>query len=81
MSRSKNFLARVLNEFLEPIRQRRTKYETQPELLKSILESGNEKVREEAAKTLAGVKRKIRIVLLSLLRNPPLLVIWIQVVL
>ena len=39
----KKFLAKVLNEFLEPIRQRREKYEQQPELLKSILEKRKSK--------------------------------------
>jgi tryptophanyl-tRNA synthetase len=55
----KKFLTRVLNEFLEPIRQRRAEFERQPELLKSILKEGNQKVREEAAKTLDEVKQKL----------------------
>jgi tryptophanyl-tRNA synthetase len=55
----KEFLVRVLNEFLEPIRQRRAKYEAQPDLLKSILESGNVKVRQEANKTLQELKDKL----------------------
>lgn len=55
----KKFLVRVLNEFLEPIRQRRSEFERQPELLKSILKEGNQKVREEAAKTLDELKQKL----------------------
>jgi tryptophanyl-tRNA synthetase len=55
----KESLARILNEFLEPIRKRRAKYETQPELLETILESGNKKVREESAKTLEELKQKL----------------------
>lgn len=55
----KKFLARVLNEFLEPIRQRRSEFERQPELLKSILKEGNRKVRVEAAKTLDELKQKL----------------------
>jgi tryptophanyl-tRNA synthetase len=55
----KKFLARILNEFLEPIRQRREKYEQQPELLKSILENGNLRTRKEAAKTLNELKQKM----------------------
>ena len=55
----KKFLAGILNEFLEPIRQRRADYEKQPELIKSILDKGNVRVREEAAKTLNELKQKM----------------------
>ena len=43
----KRFLTKVLNEFLEPIRQRRSEYEKQPDLLDSILKEGTARVREE----------------------------------
>jgi tryptophanyl-tRNA synthetase len=55
----KKSLARVLNEFLEPIRQRRSEFERQPELLKSILKEGNQKTRGEATKTLNELKQKL----------------------
>ncbi len=57
----KRFLVEVLNEFLEPIRQKRREYETQPELVDKILKEGTEKVREEAKKTLEEVKKAMKI--------------------
>lgn len=55
----KQFLAKALNEFLEPIRQRRLEYEKQPGLLDSILKEGTAKVREEARKTLNELIQKM----------------------
>jgi tryptophanyl-tRNA synthetase len=55
----KKFLVKILNDFLEPIRQRRSEFENQPELLKIILEEGNQKTRKEAAKTLDELKQKL----------------------
>jgi len=55
----KKYLAEVLNRFLDPIRQRRAKFEAQPGLLASILEEGNARVREEAAKTLNELKQQL----------------------
>jgi tryptophanyl-tRNA synthetase len=55
----KKFLAKILNDFLEPIRQRRLEYEKQPGLLNSILKEGTAKVKEEAQKTLNEVKEKM----------------------
>ena len=55
----KKFLTKVLNEFLEPIRQRRLEYEKQPELLESILKEGTVRVREETQKTLNELMQKV----------------------
>jgi len=55
----KRFLVKVLNDFLEPIRQRRSEYEKQPALLDSILKEGTAKVREEAQRTLGEFIQKI----------------------
>jgi tryptophanyl-tRNA synthetase len=55
----KKFLVKVLNDFLGPIRQRRSEYEKQPVLLYSILKEGTAKVREEAQKTLGEFIQKI----------------------
>ena len=52
----KEKLAKALNEFLDPIRQRRKEFEAQPELVNGILKRGSEKARQEAAKTLKLVK-------------------------
>lgn len=55
----KKFLTKILNEFLEPIRQRRLEYEKQPELLEAILKEGTAKVREETQKTLNELMQKV----------------------
>lgn len=52
----KEKLAAALNRFLDLIRERRAKYESQPELVEEILNKGSEKVREETIKTLQEVK-------------------------
>jgi tryptophanyl-tRNA synthetase len=57
----KKFLSKVLNEFLEPIRQKRLEYESQPDLLGSIIKEGNAKVRREAQKTLHELIRKMNL--------------------
>lgn len=57
----KKFLIKVLNEFLDPIRQRRQEYENQPELIDKILKEGTEKTRAEAQKTLEEVKKAMKL--------------------
>lgn len=56
----KKFLVTVLNEFLEPIRERRKKFEDNPELVEKILKEGTQKARVEAKKTLAEVKKAMK---------------------
>jgi len=57
----KKYLVKVLNTFLEPIRKRRAEFEKQPELVEKILKEGTEKARAEAQKTLAEVKKAMKI--------------------
>ena len=57
----KKFLVKVLNNFLDPIRKRRAEYEKQPELIDKILKEGTEKARQEAQKTLAEVKKAMKL--------------------
>ncbi len=57
----KKYLVEVLNNFLDPIRKRRAEYENQPELVEKILKEGTEKARIEAQKTLAEVKKAMKI--------------------
>ncbi len=52
----KRSLARAINLFLEPIRERRAHYETQPGLVEDILIAGTARVRAEAQTTLEQVK-------------------------
>lgn len=57
----KKFLFAVLNEFLTPIREKRAYYEAHPEEVIAVLTEGTETARATAAKTLAEVKRAMRI--------------------
>lgn len=55
----KKGLTKVLNEFLDPIRRKRAEYESQPSLVKAILEEGTAKTKRESAKTLKEVIKKM----------------------
>ncbi|MDI6858248.1 MAG: tryptophan--tRNA ligase [Dehalococcoidia bacterium] len=48
----KQRLIRALNEFLDPIRERRARYEQQPGLAEEIVREGSERARREAQETL-----------------------------
>jgi tryptophanyl-tRNA synthetase len=52
----KRSLAQAINNFLEPIRQRRTHYEGQTGLVEDILITGTARVRAEARNTFEEVK-------------------------
>ena len=52
----KEKLAKAVNGFLDPIRQRRKEFEAQPELVSDIIKKGSEHARKEAAETLKLVK-------------------------
>lgn len=57
----KNFLAAVLNDTLEPIRQRRRALEQNIPAVYEILREGSKLAQEEAARTLKEVKAAMRI--------------------
>lgn len=57
----KNFLAAVLNDTLEPIRQRRKQLEQDLPYVYEVLRKGSEQARAVAAQTLADVKKAMRI--------------------
>jgi len=57
----KKRLAKALNEFLEPIRKRRKKYERNPRLVDEILEEGTCKSRVIAAEVLDRVRGAMRL--------------------
>ncbi|MGQ9888767.1 MAG: tryptophan--tRNA ligase [Aggregatilineales bacterium] len=52
----KKSLARAINAFLEPFRQRRAQYEAQPDLIEDILVTGTRRARAEAEQTMALVR-------------------------
>lgn len=49
----KTKLARAINRFLDPIRERRAHYAAQPGLVRDILATGNRRMRVEADRTMA----------------------------
>lgn len=57
----KKFLNAVIQEELEPIRKRRTEFEKDIPYVYEILRKGTEKAREVASRTLAEVKKAMRI--------------------
>lgn len=57
----KKYLVKVLNNFLSPIRESRARFERDPELVERILKEGTAKAREEAQKTLAEVKKAMKL--------------------
>jgi tryptophanyl-tRNA synthetase len=57
----KKYLVQILNNFLDPIRTRRAVYEKDPQLVERILKEGTEKARTEAQKTLAEVKKAMKL--------------------
>ena len=57
----KRYLIEVLDEILKPIRERRAELAKNPEKVYEILRAGNEKARLRTSKTLAEVKRAMKI--------------------
>jgi tryptophanyl-tRNA synthetase len=57
----KKFLNEVLNQFLEPMRQRRHEFEQDIPEIYNILKKGTEKARETAAQTMSEVRSAMRI--------------------
>jgi tryptophanyl-tRNA synthetase len=52
----KNKLSAAINDFLEPIRERRSKYEGKPKEIEEILAAGTDRMREEADETMRLVR-------------------------
>ncbi len=57
----KRYLIEVLDEILKPIRERRAELAKNPEKVYEILRAGNKKARLQTSKTLAEVKRAMKI--------------------
>lgn len=55
----KRELGLLINETLRPMRERRKYYEERPELVDEIIEKGDKKAREEAAKVMAKIRTAI----------------------
>ena len=57
----KKFLNQILNQFLEPIRERRAEFEKDIPEIYNILRRGTEQAREVAAQTMSEVRRAMQI--------------------
>src|SRR5713226_9321134 len=57
----KQRLIAALNGFLEPIREQRRYYEQRPDEVEEILRHGTQRGREEASKTMARVRKAMKI--------------------
>ncbi len=57
----KKFLVNIMQEILEPVRNRRKELEKDIPAVYDILRKGSDRAREEAARTLSEVKRAMRI--------------------
>lgn len=52
----KRKLARALNDFLDPIRERRAEFAARPGLIEEVLAEGNRRMRREAVETMERVR-------------------------
>jgi len=57
----KRRLVEVINEFLDPIRFRRSEYEANQKQIDKILKEGNDRARQVASETLLAVKKAMHI--------------------
>lgn len=57
----KQSLIRALNDFLDPIRERRTQFERDPDLVNDILAQGNQRMRSEAHETILMVREAMEL--------------------
>lgn len=57
----KQKLARALNALMDPIRERRARYEAQPELVREALATGSAHARRVAQQTMAEVRAALRL--------------------
>lgn len=57
----KKALAEALNRFLDPIRERRARYEADPKLVEEALMQGTRRARKIAAETMREVRAAMRI--------------------
>lgn len=57
----KKLLVDVLNRFLAPIRERRTVYEKNPDIVWDILKKGTDRALQEGAATMTVVRQAMKI--------------------
>ena len=57
----KKELIEAMNEFLKPIKEKRAYYETHPEIVKEVLETGTKKAKEKAENQMKKVRKAMMI--------------------
>jgi tryptophanyl-tRNA synthetase len=57
----KRALVKALNEFLDPIRERRSVFEQKPELVREIVMEGTRRARQRGAETMKKVRHAMKI--------------------
>ncbi len=57
----KNYLANILNDFLEPIRERREYFQSNMNLVEEALDKGVENARKSANETMELVRDKMKV--------------------
>jgi tryptophanyl-tRNA synthetase len=57
----KRALARALNDFLDPIRERRAQFETQPDMVREIVMEGTRQARKVGEETIRKVRHAMKI--------------------
>jgi tryptophanyl-tRNA synthetase len=58
----KQKLARALNAFLDPLRERRARYAAEPSQVEEILQEGTRRMRREAQATMGLVRQAMGLV-------------------
>jgi len=66
----KEKLARAINGFLDPIRERRARYAAQPGLVEEILRNGNHRMRRESEETMRLVREAMGMIKLETRPRP-----------
>jgi len=66
----KGKLARAINRFLDPIRDRRAYYEARPGLIEEILQHGTRRMRRESDETMRLVREAMGMASLTLRSSP-----------
>jgi tryptophanyl-tRNA synthetase len=61
----KKKLATAINNFLDPLRERRAKYAEDPSLIDEIIYAGTQKMRDEARKTMTEVRKAMGMFIVS----------------
>ena len=57
----KRALVKALNDFLDPIRERRSQFEQKPEMVREIVMEGTRRARKQGEETMRAVRHAMKI--------------------